>query len=155
MARRLPRRPGTQLGTALQPPFVWWCSSREAEVCSYRQLGSASASPPSPMVFLVLEEKVHSLRDVTLLSRDWNINSDANWKWTAFYVLWNEAICNPRIGSKRLITNSMLLSPDKTVTKHQDNLNTMECRKHLNGLEGRNNYSWTSWMVVCITCQPW
>ena len=155
MARRLPRRPGTQLGTALQPPSVLWCSLREAEVCSYRQLGSASASPPSPMVFLVLEENVHSLRDVTLLSRDWNINSDANWKWTAFYVLWNEAICNPRIGCKRLITNSMLLSPDKNVTKHQDNLNTMECRKHLNGLEGRNNYSWTSWMVVCITCQPW
>ena len=43
--------------------------SREAEVCSYRQLGSASASPPSPMVFLVLEENVHSLRDVTLLLR--------------------------------------------------------------------------------------
>ena len=54
--------------------------SREAEVCSYRQLGSASASPPSPMVFLVLEENVHSLRDVTLLLRHWNINSDANWK---------------------------------------------------------------------------
>ena len=76
--------------------------SREAEVCSYRQLGSASASPPYPMVFLVLEENVHSLRDVTLLLRHWNINSDANWKWTAFYVLWNEAICNPRIGCKSI-----------------------------------------------------
>ena len=81
---------------------VWWCSSREAEVCSYRQLGSASPSPTSPMVFLVLEKNVHSLRDVTLLLRHWNINSDANWKWTAFYVLWNEAICNPRIGCKSI-----------------------------------------------------
>ena len=96
------KKASTRLGTALQPPSVWWCSSRDAEVCSSRQSGYASASPPSPMVFLVLEEKVHSLRDVTLLSRHWNINSDANWKWTAFYVLWNEAICNPRIGCKSI-----------------------------------------------------
>ena len=82
--------------------LVWWCSSMDAEVCSYRQWGSASASFSSPMVFLVLEENVHSLRDVTLLSRQWNINCDANWKWTAFYVLWNEAICNPRIGYKSI-----------------------------------------------------
>ena len=102
VVRMFSRRPGTRLGTALKPLPVWWCSSMDAEVCSYRQLGSASASPPSPMVFLVLEENVHSLRDVTLLLRHWNINSDANWKWTAFYVLWNEAICNPRIGCKSI-----------------------------------------------------
>ena len=102
VVRILPRRPGTRLGTALKPPPVWWCSSMDAEVCSYRQRGSASASFSSPMVFLVLEENVHSLRDVTLLSRQWNINCDANWKWTAFYVLWNEAICNPRIGYKSI-----------------------------------------------------
>ena len=69
---------------------------------SYRQWGSALASFPSPMVFLVLEENVHSVRDVTLLSRQWNINCDANWKKTAFYVLWNEAIYNPRIGCKSI-----------------------------------------------------